>query len=290
MKRILITGAGSYLGKSLSAYLAQWPEEFQVEAISVRDEAWKAVSFRGYDAIYHTAALVHMAQKKSDPAQAEQYNQVNTLLPIAIAEKAKAEGVGQFVFLSTAAVYGLIAPLGKTVTITAQTPIRPTDNYGSSKWRAEQGLQALADDRFHIAILRPPMIYGKGCKGNFRALEAMARKMPLFPAVPNQRSMLYVGNLNALVRLLLQSGEGGLFCPQNREYVNTSALVQQIAAANGKKLILVPGFGWALSLLRYLTPAVDKAFGSLCYDQAMSKYSQNYCLYDFPASVQESEL
>ena len=289
MKRILITGAGSYLGKSLSAYLAQWPEEFRVDAISVRDDSWKAADFHIYDAIYHTAALVHMAQSKNDPAQAEAYDRVNARLPIAIAEKAKAEGVGQFVFLSTAAVYGLTAPFGKTVTITAQTPVCPTDNYGSSKWKAEQGLQALADDHFRVVILRPPMIYGKDCKGNFRTLEAMAQKLPFFPAVSNQRSMLYVGNLNALVRLLLQSGEGGLFCPQNREYVNTSLLVQQIAAAKGKKMVLVPGFGWALSLLRRMTPAVDKAFGSLCYDQSLSQYSQDYCLYDFPASVRESE-
>lgn len=289
MKRILITGAGSYLGKSLADYLGQWPEEFQVEAISVRDDSWKNVDFHGFDAIYHTAALVHMAQNKQDPAQAEAYDRVNTRLPLAIAEKAKSQGVGQFVFLSTAAIYGCAAPFGKTVTITADTPAHPVDNYGISKWKAEQYLRALADDSFRVAVLRPPMIYGKGCKGNYCALEAMARKLPFFPAVSNQRSMLYVGNLNELVRLLLQSGEGGIFWPQNREYVNTSQLVSRIAQARGRHLALIPGFGWALSLLRHMTPAVDKAFGSLCYDHALSQYSQDYCLWDFPASVLESE-
>ena len=289
MKRILITGANSYLGKSLAAYLGQWPEEFQVEAISVRDDSWKEADFHTFDAIYHTAALVHMEQNKQDPAQAEFYDRVNTRLPIAVAEKAKAEGVGQFIFLSTAAIYGCTAPYGKTITITADTPANPVDNYGTSKWKAEQGLRALEDGSFHVAVLRPPMIYGKGCKGNYRALETMARKLPFFPAISNERSMLYVGNLNELVRLLLQSGEGGTFCPQNREYVNTSQLVRRIAQVQGKRLVLIPGFGWALSLLRHMTPAVDKAFGSLCYDHALSQYTQNYCLWDFPASVRESE-
>lgn len=289
MRHILITGANSYLGKSLAAYLGQWPEEFRVDSISVRDDAWKAADFHGYDAIYHTAALVHMEQDKQDPRQASLYDRVNAQLPIAIAEKAKAEGVGQFLFLSTAAVYGCTAPFGKTVTITADTPIHPTDNYGASKWKAEQGLRALAEDGFHVAVLRPPMIYGKDCKGNYRTLEAMARKLPCFPAVSNRRSMLYVGNLNELVRLLLQSGEGGTFCPQNSEYVNTAQLVRQIAREHDRHVALVPGCGWALSLLRHMTPAVDKAFGSLCYDFALSQYPQDYCLWDFAASVRESE-
>ena len=101
--------------------------------------------------------------------------------------------------------------------------------------------------------------------------------------------MLYVGNLNELVRLLLQSGEGGTFCPQNSEYVNTAQLVCQIAREHGRHVALVPGCGWALSLLRHMTPAVDKAFGSLCYDFALSQYPQDYCLWDFAASVRESE-
>lgn len=289
MRRVLITGVHSYLGQSLRAFLAQWPEEFQVESLSVRDGNWKEADFHGFDAIYHTAALVHMEQNKHDPDQAALYDEVNGRLPVLLAEKAKAEGVSQFIFLSTMAVYGLTAPYGKTVSITADTPLRPADNYGRSKLAAEQGLQALAGNGFSVAILRPPMIYGKGCKGNFRTLEAMAAKLPCFPAVQNQRSMLYVGNLNALVKCLLESREGGVFCPQNASYVNTSELVREIARAKGKELPLISGLGWVLSLLRHMTPAVDKAFGSLCYDPALSQYKTDYCLWDFPASVKESE-
>ena len=175
MKHILITGANSYLGKSLAAYLGQWPEEFRVDSISVRDDSWKAADFHGYDAIYHTAALVHMEQDKQDPRQASLYDRVNAQLPIAIAEKAKAEGVGQFLFLSTAAVYGCTAPFGKTVTITADTPIHPADNYGASKWKAEQGLRALAEDGFHVAVLR------QGLQRELPHSGGHGKKAPLLP-------------------------------------------------------------------------------------------------------------
>ena len=83
---------------------------------------------------------------------------MNCDLAVDAAKKAKAEGVRQFVFLSTMAVYGLTAAFGETVTITAQTPTVPTDNYGLSKLEAEQALLALEGPDFRVAILRPPMI------------------------------------------------------------------------------------------------------------------------------------
>lgn len=289
MKNVLITGANSYLGVSLKEYLEK-QGTYQVQSVSVREEsAWQELSFAGVDAIYHVAGLVHQAQSKEDAAQLEYYRRVNTRLPVAIAQKARAEGVKQFIFLSTAAVYGLTAPYGKTVTITADTPEKPVDNYGISKLEAERELRELEGENFHVAILRPPMIYGKGCKGNFRTLEAMAAKLPCFPKVENQRSMLYVENLNALVEMLLQEGTGGLYCPQDREYVNTSAMVQAIAMARGKKMPLLPGFGWALKLLRPFTGAVDKAFGSLCYSRELSAYKKEYCQVSFPETVERTQ-
>ena len=213
---------------------------------------------------------------------------MNCDLAVDAAKKAKAEGVRQFVFLSTMAVYGLTAAFGKTVTITAQTPTVPTDNYGLSKLEAERALLSLEGPDFRVAILRPPMIYGKDCKGNFRSLVSFARRLPFFPKVPNQRSMLYVGSLNRLVQQIIDREDRGIFCPQDPEYVNTSAMVQAIAAAQGKRLLLIPGFSWALHLLRHLTGAVDKAFGSLVYDKALSKLEEDYCIASFPDSVKQS--
>ena len=288
MKKILITGKGSYLGNSLKAYLEAFGDCYQVDCLSLRSGDWKEQSFRGYDAVYHTAAIVHQPRSKDAPGELARYRAVNCDLAVDAAKKAKAEGVRQFVFLSTMAVYGLTAAFGKTVTITAQTPTAPTDNYGLSKLEAERALLSLEGPDFRVAILRPPMIYGKDCKGNFRSLVSMARRLPFFPKVPNRRSMLYVGSLNRLVQQIIDREERGIFCPQDPEYVNTSAMVQAIAASQGKHLLLIPGFSWALHLLRHLTGAVDKAFGSLVYDKALSKLEEDYCIASFPDSVKQS--
>lgn len=289
MKKILITGENSYLGSSLREYLKQWPDDYRVDSISVRTDEWKALSFREYDAVYHTAAIVHMEQSKNDRSQAELYDRVNACLPLEIAAKAKAEGVGQFVFLSTASVYGLTAPFGKTVTICEDTPLCPSDYYGISKAKAEAGLRELAGESFQVAILRPPMIYGKGCKGNYQTLSTFAKKLPVFPYVENQRSMLFVDNLCELVRLIIDNRDAGVFCPQNRETVNTCDMVRQIAEANGKRIVLIPGFGWAMKLLRRVTPKVDKAFGSLCYAPELSGYKQDYWVADLNESILKTE-
>lgn len=288
MKKILITGKGSYLGNSLKAYLEAFGDCYQVDCLSLRSGDWKEQSFRGYDAVYHTAAIVHQPRSKDAPGELARYRAVNCDLAVDAAKKAKAEGVRQFVFLSTMAVYGLTAAFGKTVTITAQTPTAPKDNYGLSKLEAERALLSLEGPDFRVAILRPPMIYGKDCKGNFRSLISFARRLPFFPKVPNRRSMLYVGSLNRLVQQIIDREDRGIFCPQDPEYVNTSAMVQAIAASQGKHLLLIPGFSWALHLLRHLTGAVDKAFGSLVYDKALSKLEEDYCIASFPDSVKQS--
>lgn len=287
MKHILITGAGSYLGKSLGEYLGQWENDYEIRFLSLRGD-WESFDFHGFDAVYHTAALVHHPETKDDPAFLPEYLSVNRDLCLNVAKRAKQASVRQFLFLSTEAVYGLTAPYGKTVTITKDTPLCPKDNYGRSKLEAEQGLAALEDEHFRVAILRPPIIYGKGCTGNFRSLQKFAEKMPCFPKIENRRSMLYVGNLNALVKLLIDREDRGIFCPQDREYLCTSQVVRAIAAAQGKRLPLVPGFSWSLYLLRQISRSVDKAFGSLCYDQTLSAYPENYRAVCFPESIQLS--
>ena len=289
MKKLLITGAGSYVGVSVARYLSRWPERYSVDTVDMIGEGWKTADFSGFDAVLHVAGIVHQKDSKNDPAQKELYERVNTRLAIETAQKAKAEGVKQFLFMSSASVYGLDAPVGKIVTITADTPLRPKDNYGISKAKAEEGLQVLADDSFKLAILRPPMIYGKGCKGNYQTMAKLAKKLPVFPCVDNRRSMLYMENLAEFIRLLLEDEAEGIFCPQNNEYVNTSDMVNLIAHANGNGILLVKGLTWALKLLHPVTDIADKAFGSLCYDFAISAYPKNYCVKSFEESVLETE-
>ena len=289
MKKVLITGANSYIGVSVERYLARWPESYAVDTVDMVDGSWREKDFRGYDAVLHVAGLVHQSKNHNAPGEAERYDRINHLLAVETARKAKNDGVGQFLFMSSASVYGLSAPVGKMVAITKDTPLNPTDNYGISKMRAEESLAQLRDEKFRLAILRPPMIYGKGCKGNYRTMAKLAKVLPVFPLVRNQRSVLYIENLAEFIRQLVDDEADGVFCPQNNEYTNTAEMVKLIAHANGKGILLIKGFGWALKLLSHVTPMVDKAFGSLCYDRAISDYSRNYCVKTLEQSVIETE-
>lgn len=289
MKRILITGANSYIGTAFASYLKGWEDRYEVDTVDMVDGSWREHSFRGYDAVFHVAGIVHQEKKKYDPAQKDLYERVNVRLAVETAQKAKDEGVKQFIFMSSASVYGLTAPVGRTVMITKDTPLAATDNYGLSKVRAEEGLRELAGEGFSLAILRPPMIYGKGCKGNYQTMAKLAKKLPVFPYVENQRSMLYIENLCEFVRFLVEDEAEGLFCPQNGEYVNTSEMVNFIAHVHGKNILLVRGTTWALKQLRRVTDIADKAFGSLCYDRELSAYPRNYCVKNFRESILETE-
>lgn len=272
MKKILITGANSYIGTSFENYLSQWPEQYSVTTLDMIDGSWRNTSFAGYDAVYHVAGIAHADTGHVSDERKAFYYKINTDLAIETAAKAKADGVPQFIFMSSAIVYGDSAPIGKAKHITRDTPVSPANFYGDSKVQAEIGLRKLEDAAFRICILRPPMIYGKGSKGNFPLLSRLARKLPLFPAVQNRRSMLYIGNLMEFVKLMVDNEETGTFWPQNVEYSNTSQLVQSIAALHGKRMLLIPGCGWALVLLSKLTGLVNKAFGNLTYDQHLSVY------------------
>ena len=147
----------------------------------------------------------------------------------------------------------------------------------------------MQDENFRIVILRPPMIYGKGCKGNYPSLARLAKKLPAFPYVNNQRSMLYIDNLAEFVRLMIDNEEQGIFWPQNREFSNTTEIVQMIARAHGKRIIILRGMSWTLKLLSPFTVLVNKAFGSLWYDQEISSYKQEYCLVSLEESIKETE-
>ena len=289
MKKILITGARSYIGTSFETYLRRWPGAYQVDTVDLQDENWKQVSFSGYDSVFHVAGLAHSDTGRLSDAQREEYYRVNTDLAVETARKAKRDGAKQFVFMSSAIVYGNSAGLGRSRHITRETPIAPANCYGDSKARAEQGILPLQEDDFKVVILRPPMVYGPGSKGNYPILARLARTLPLFPRVENRRSMLYVTNLMEFIRLMVENREQGIFWPQNREYVNTSELARRIALAHGKKLVCLPGCSWALRLLSHATGLVDKAFGSLTYDMSLSEYREDYRIVGFEDSILETE-
>ncbi len=289
MKRILITGAGSYVGTSVQNYLERFPDNYRVSVLDMIDGSWRQEDFSQYDIVYHVAGLAHSdVGNVTDEVKAKYYS-VNTSLAIETAKKAKQEGVKQFIFMSSAIVYGESAPIGKKKVITKETPCSPANFYGDSKVQAENGILPLAENEFKIVILRCPMIYGKGSKGNFPMLEKMAKKLRIFPKVKNERSMLYIGNLAEFVRLMIENEENGIFWPCNKELSNTSDLVRMIAMCNGKKTLLIPGFGWALRLLSHFTGYVNKAFGNFVYDKTLGNYESDYRLFSLSKSIEEIE-
>lgn len=212
MKKILITGANSYIGTSFDKYINEnYPEEYVVDTVDMVDGSWREKSFSGYDSLFHVAGIAHSDNGKISKEKEEVYYRVNTALAVETAKKAKADGVKQFIFMSSAIVYGDSAPIGKEKVITKETPVSPANCYGDSKVKAEKGIQKLSDDSFKVVILRPPMIYGKGCKGNYPMLSKLALKFTFFPYVNNQRSMLYIDNLCEFVHLMISNNERGIF-------------------------------------------------------------------------------
>ena len=294
MKKILITGAHSYIGESFEKYAQEhYSSELSVDTIDMIDGTWREADFSSYDVIFHVAGLAHADVGKVDEATKQKYYAVNTDLAIETAKKAKADGVKQFVFMSSAIIYGDSAPYGKRKRITKDTKPHPANFYGDSKWKADKGVRTLADENFTVTVLRPPMIYGKDSKGNYPTLSKMARKLPIFPDVVNERSMLYIENLCEFLCQVMIRQEGGIFWPQNAEYSRTSEMVKTIAGVRGHKILVSKAFNWGVGIAVHIPGKIsglaNKAFGNLSYDQSLSGYDFEYRIVDLEESVKRTE-
>ena len=279
MKKILITGANSYIGVSFETYMSQFGDDYCVDTVDVIGDGWKGKSFSGYDAIFHVAGIAHQKETKEN---AGIYYQVNRDLAVLLAEKAKSEGVPHFVFMSSMSVYGT----DKGV-ITRDCQPAPKSHYGKSKLEAEQALSAMEDDSFKVAILRPPMVYGKGCRGNFQTLLHIVEKSPVFPVVNNRRSMISVKNLCAFVRMVIDHQRSGVFFPQNRETVNTTVMARIMAETLQRRVFFSRLAGLGIKLLIPVFPMARKAFSTLVYKDC-EDFDFCYCVEDTQTSLRES--
>ncbi|MBU7554184.1 NAD-dependent epimerase/dehydratase family protein [Pediococcus ethanolidurans] len=295
MKKVLITGKTSYIGRSFKAYIERnYPNEFQVDSISVRGEKWRRYDFSKYDVVLQLAGKAHADVKNVSKQEQQEYYVINKDLAKEVAIKYKRErhGFSQFIYFSSIIVYGT----GENK-ITANTKPNPDNFYGDSKIQAEHALMELVSENFQILIIRPPMVYGPGSRGNFQTLVKLALKLPFFPKINNSRSMIYVDNLSEFIRrLVLSKSKTNRYFPQNLNYVNTSNLVKQIRAEENKKTLLVIGFNGLLKLLlnknTALSRYLDKAFGTLVYDKSLSETTkiklEDYQNTDFYKSVGKS--
>ena len=287
MKKILITGANSYIGTSVENWLGQYSGKYSIDTLDMKNPHWEQTDFSGYDVVFHVAGIAHVS---ADPKLKELYFSVNRDLTIKTAKKAKQDGVKQFIFMSSIIVYGNSGKMGQEKIITSVTKESPADFYGESKLQAEQGILPLADDSFQVTVVRPPMIYGKDSKGNYRRLSKLAKKLPFFPNIHNTRSMLHIDNLCEFIRLSIDEGLSGIYYPQNMEYVSTNELVKAIADVSHKRLHLTRFFNPALHVMGHFVGTVNKVFGNMAYAKEMSEYEGlSYRVVDFEESIKRTE-
>ena len=310
MKTVLITGANSYIGTSFEAYVSQhYKDELSITTIDMIDGSWRNQPFtttnpetgetKPYDIIFHVAGLAHADVGNVSQEVKDKYYAVNTDLAVETARKAKDDGCKQFVFMSSMIVYG------KQSHITATTKPHPANFYGDSKWKADKGVRRLAPSpdeqgkgelgEFVVTVLRPPMIYGRGSKGNYPTLSRLAQRVPVFPEVDNRRSMLYIENLCEFLAQVMVGCRGGVFFPQNAEYSSTSTIVKEIAAVHKHKMILTKFLNPAVAVARKcpvkkVRDMASKAFGDSWYEQEMSVYENlDYQKVDLRTSIRRTE-
>lgn len=293
-KRILITGSNSYIGTSFAMYASEHYPELDIDTIDMIDGSWRSQIFYNYDTVFHVAGIAHADVGHVDDTTKAKYYAVNTDLAIETAKKAKNDGVGQFIFMSSMIIYGESAPYGKKKIITEETEPKPANFYGDSKWQADKGVRALQDEAFNVAVLRPPMIYGRGSKGNYPLLAKLAKRLPLFPDIENERSMLYIDNLCEFLCQLIIIGKGGIFYPQNAEYTRTSEMVRLIGRERGHSVwitkALNPGVAIGSRIPGRIGGMVNKAFGNMIYDQNISKYEgMDYQIVHLTESIRRTE-
>lgn len=279
MKRVLVTGTHSYLGDSFAQYISQWVDQYEVSFIDLKDSNWMESDFSKYDSIYHVTGIAH---RKEMPKNAHEYFEINRDLAVNVAKKAKEEGVKQFIFVSSGSIYGI-----ETGIITRDTPLQAKSSYGRSKAAAEAQLKKLESDKFKVVILRPLMVYGKNCRGNFQTIIKIIKKSPVFPRVHNKRSIIYIDNLSSFVKMCIDKQLSGIFFPKNSEDVDTYEIARGVADSLGKKIYMSWVLGGIVYAFRNLFGITRKAFTDLVYS-GTEEFNYSYCVVETKESIRKS--
>ena len=281
MKKVLVTGAGSYVGENVRKYILSTSSDFQIDAVDTMVDNWKKADYSQYDVVYHVAGIAHV---NADPKMEALYYKVNRDLTIEVAKHAKTAGVKQFIFMSSQIVFHESQSL-KTEVLTASTKENPNGFYGDSKLQAELGIKPLEDENFKVCILRPCMIYGPNAKGNFPRLAKLACKTPIFPCWHNKRSMLYIDNLAEFVKQAILRELSGTYYPQNRELADTVEIIRFFAKAAGHRIWITRLLNPFVWLGSFVLQPINKMFATYYYDPEMSKTDFDYQLVSFEESL-----
>lgn len=291
MTTLLVTGASGFLGSALcrEAIRREYVMRAAVRAEQVGDADWGFVSVGSIDdhtdwqhalqsvqVVLHLAARVHVLNDVSANPLAE-FRQVNVKATENLARQAARAGVKRMVYVSSIKVNGEGT---EELPYTESDAADPQDPYGISKWEAEQALHRIAlETGLEVVIVRPPLVYGPGVKGNFISLlKAIDKGLPLpLAGARNARSLVYVGNLvDALIVCATHAQAAGqTYLISDGKAVSTAELVREIACAlerPDRSFYFPPAILHALAGLLGKTAQVDRLFGSLRVDS--SKLSQ----------------
>lgn len=266
MKKVLVTGSSGYLGKN---FIENTKGRFEITTFSLLKNKLSEIDFSNVDTVLHTAGLVHQKKELSY----DHYYDVNVKYTFELAKFAKKAGVKFFVFISSISVYG-----ENVESIDGNTACLPATNYGKSKLEAEQKLISLEDNDFKVAIIRPPMVYGKDCPGNMNSLLEMIKKVPIIPlgGIKNKRSFVFIGNLTAFISMLIEKQKSGVYLVSDDEPISTSLLIKQISKAMNKfnLIIYIPLMG---VLLKWIKPSFyNKLYKNLIVDHSESYNELNF--------------
>ena len=285
--KIVITGLHGYISNSLKNYINGLNDTFDVELLNLRSDEWKKKDFSNVDCIVHTTALVHKNEKEHS---LEEYRQINTILTEKLANKCKKDGIKQFIFLATEAIYGAKSSCFHSVIIDNKTPMKPVTKYGITKLEAEKKLLAIQDDHFKVAIIRPPMVYGANCTGNYVKLRNIVLKFGILPTLPFQKSFIYIDNLCSLICCLIKTSSGGIYCPQNLPTISTYEMMKLIALSHNKKYIEFSAINPLIKIGSLKVSSLRKAFGSLKYSEDLSRFNNmNYQIVNPYESIVKTE-
>lgn len=273
-KTLMITGASGFIG---SNFIVRYKEKYNIIPMDLLKVKPEEIDFNGVDAVVHLAALVHQMQG----APREKYFEVNTELTKRVAEEAKKQGVKHFVFYSTVKVYGYDGDLyNHNMILNEESECNPiNDPYGESKWEAEKILRNLEDDNFKVGIIRPPMVYGKGVKGNMESLIKLIKLLPILPFNydKNRRSLVNIENLMYLTTLVIDKEAQGVFLPLDEKNISLKEIVEGIESAYNLKRINIPMIQPIFWLLTKIKPNIMvRLFGTLQFDNKITKDKLGY--------------
>lgn len=260
MLTVAVTGANGFVGQRFMKYKT---ERYRLIPVSLRDVKPESINLKDADVVVHLAGKAHDMSLQDEQV----YMNINYELTKALANHALRSGVKHFIYVSSVKVYGE----GGDEALNENSDCHPEDPYGKSKLKAEQYLQSIQNDSFVVSIVRPPVVYGPGVKGNIIRLLAAVDKGSMLPLgnTRNRRTMVFLDNLIELIHRIIDNRAAGIFVAGDRQPLSTDGLIRIIGDKLGKKtkLISVPGF--MRKLMSMVKPGLYKRlFGSFVIDNS----------------------